>query len=227
MKAIASFTITDLYDGTDGTISSNNPPEDTSKLWLNTSETPPVLMAYDGEQWVVVNDNKDDIDNAFETITTNYESYINQTVESLTTEFKEETTTISNNLTTLESKVGTFEETVNGFGGTYVSQESYSKDKEEFVTTSVLTRYFNYDATADNNHGELIIGYNDGTANSSNEIRMGPNSGFSIYESGNRMIFMTQSQTYVKNLIAEGSFQLGTNGLRFIDEGENGWSITI
>lgn len=41
-------------DGKDAAIQSDTEPEDTSMMWLDTSQTPPLLKQWNGEAWVVV-----------------------------------------------------------------------------------------------------------------------------------------------------------------------------
>lgn len=46
MRGQAQITITVINDGLDAAISSDTPPEDTSRLWLDTSVDPPILKRY-------------------------------------------------------------------------------------------------------------------------------------------------------------------------------------
>lgn len=55
MRAQAQITITAISDGLDAAISSDTPPEDTSRLWLDTSVNSPVLKHYTGTVWEPVN----------------------------------------------------------------------------------------------------------------------------------------------------------------------------
>ncbi len=55
MRAQAQITITVISDGLDAAISSDTPPEDTSRLWLDTSVNPPILKRYNGTDWEPVN----------------------------------------------------------------------------------------------------------------------------------------------------------------------------
>lgn len=48
-------------DGKDGTIASNTEPSDKTKVWLDTSVTPPLLRHWNGTTWEVVNDVTDKI----------------------------------------------------------------------------------------------------------------------------------------------------------------------
>ncbi len=55
MRGQAQITITVINDGLDAAISSDTPPEDTSRLWLDTSVDPPILKRYNGTDWEQVN----------------------------------------------------------------------------------------------------------------------------------------------------------------------------
>lgn len=48
-------------NGSDSTVKSDTPPEDTSMMWLDTSVTPNILKYYDGAEWTRVNDHSDEI----------------------------------------------------------------------------------------------------------------------------------------------------------------------
>ena len=43
-------------DGEDAAIASDTEPKDKTKLWLDTSVNPPLLKAWNGETWIIVND---------------------------------------------------------------------------------------------------------------------------------------------------------------------------
>ena len=43
-------------DGKDGTIASDTEPEDKTKVWLDTSVTPPILKRWNGSKWEIVNE---------------------------------------------------------------------------------------------------------------------------------------------------------------------------
>lgn len=58
------YILNRIFDGTDATVKSDAPPEDTSKMWLNTSVEPNILMSWDGSKWVRVNDHTNDIEEA-------------------------------------------------------------------------------------------------------------------------------------------------------------------
>ena len=51
-------------NGSDGTVKSDTAPEDTTKLWLDTSIEPNTLKYFDGQVWAKVNDQKNEIEQA-------------------------------------------------------------------------------------------------------------------------------------------------------------------
>ena len=55
MRGQAQITITVINDGLDAAISGDTPPEDTGRLWLDTSVDPPILKRYNGTDWEPVN----------------------------------------------------------------------------------------------------------------------------------------------------------------------------
>lgn len=47
-------------DGEDGTILGNTPPDDLTKLWMDTSTSPSLLKYYNGNEWIIVNQSEID-----------------------------------------------------------------------------------------------------------------------------------------------------------------------
>lgn len=48
-------------DGKDAAVQSDTEPSDTSYMWLDTSTEPPILKRHNGTEWVVVNDNTEEL----------------------------------------------------------------------------------------------------------------------------------------------------------------------
>lgn len=76
--------------GGDGIIKSATAPEDTSKMWLDTSVEPYTLKHFDGEVWVATNDESEKIQEAIAISQTEYASSLEQTKQSIKTTIKEE-----------------------------------------------------------------------------------------------------------------------------------------
>ena len=58
---LKDITITEGKPGKDAAIISPTEPTDKTQLWCDTSVNPPLLKQWNGEQWVIVNDNAEDI----------------------------------------------------------------------------------------------------------------------------------------------------------------------
>ena len=97
VKAYALITLTDCYDGTDGTIHSSTAPSDKTKLWCDTSEEPPMIKYWNGTKWITANDYSEDINISKQTITTEYTSAINQAKEALELLVSKLTKTVGDN----------------------------------------------------------------------------------------------------------------------------------
>ena len=100
VKAYALITLTDCYDGTDGTVHSATAPSDKTKLWFDTTDN--LLKYWNGTTWEVTNDFAGDINDMKQNITTEYTSAINQLKESLTTLVEKLQTTTTDNSTLIE-----------------------------------------------------------------------------------------------------------------------------
>ena len=73
VKATASITLVRVNDGEDGknaAVVSDTGPTDKTFLWCDTSVTPPILKQWNGEEWLVVNDNAEQIQKIYQDITT-------------------------------------------------------------------------------------------------------------------------------------------------------------
>ena len=148
-------------------------------------------------------------------------------------------TTISETKTELEDKIKTvtdkqveYEQGISGFGAVYVKQTTYQDDMNNLVTTGKLTKYFRYDAEYveyEQEVGALLIGYKDESNNIFNEIKVN-SVGMGLLENGEKMVYVENNQTLLKNATIRGYLQIGeSNGLKWIEEDdpENGWSLTI
>lgn len=146
-------------------------------------------------------------------------------------------TTISDMKTELEGEIkkvtdrqAEYEQGTAGFGATFVTQTQYEDDMNNLVTTGRLTKYFRYDAEYEEygeKTGALLIGYKDDNNPTLIEAKVSP-VGFALLENNTKMLWIEKSQTYLRNATVEGALQIGMdNGLKLLDEGENGWSFTI
>lgn len=75
VKASASITLIRVNDGAkgdkgkDAAIISKTEPSDKTYLWCDTSVSPPVLKQWNGEEWIIVNDNAEQITQIYKEIT--------------------------------------------------------------------------------------------------------------------------------------------------------------
>ena len=98
--------------GSDSIVQSATAPEDTNKMWLDTSVEPNVLKHYDGTQWVVTNDQSGEIQDAVDetkaTITTEYTSALQQAKDQLSlsvTELEKITSSNTENITSIQTSL--------------------------------------------------------------------------------------------------------------------------
>ncbi|MDY3988793.1 MAG: tail fiber domain-containing protein [Massilioclostridium sp.] len=109
-KAVAQFTIYDLYDITASSTAPENPLTD--QMWLDSSVIPPVLKMWDGTKWVIVNDYSGEIETVTENIAT-----LTQESDRIKGVVEENTKTIDLHGNTLIQKVdkSTFDQTAEEF----------------------------------------------------------------------------------------------------------------
>lgn len=152
------------------------------------------------------------------------------TAEGISGEIQKTKTDIDGDIRKITDRVVSLEDGTTGFGRTYVTQEQYEDDMGNLVTTGRLTKYFRYDPDYEeyeNKTGALLIGYKDDNNPTLVEAKVSP-VGFALLENNTKMLWIEKSQTYLRNATIEGALQIGmNNGLKLLDEDQNGWSFTI
>ena len=152
------------------------------------------------------------------------------TANGINTTISETKKELEDSIKKVSDKQAEYEQGVTGFGATYVTHTQYEDDMNNLVTTGKLTKYFRYDAEYEEygeQTGALLIGYKDDSNPTLIEAKVSP-VGFALLENNTKMLWIEKSQTYLRNATIEGSLQIGLdNGLKLLDEGENGWSFTI
>ena len=79
----------------------------------------------------------------------------------------------------------------------------------------------------ENKTGALLIGYKDDNNPTLVEAKVSP-VGFALLENNTKMLSIEKSQTYLRNATIDGALQIGmNNGLKLLDEDQNGWSFII
>lgn len=153
-KAVAQFTIYDLYDITASSTAPENPLTD--QMWLDSSVIPPVLKMWDGTKWVIVNDYSGEIETVTENIAT-----LTQESDRIKGVVEENTKTIDLHGNTLTQKVdkSTFDQTSTAFtlqfetlgmeGYTRKGQTKFTKDGMEIYNGGIKIK---------NSSDQLIFG---------------------------------------------------------------------
>lgn len=136
--------------GKDAAIISKTEPSDKTYLWCDTSVNPPVLKQWNGEEWVIVNDNAEQITQIYKEITNS----ITQSSENIMMQVGEKTYTKEAVDRLLSDMNTSFEQTKNSFNfefnqfQTALNDLSNSTDTK-FENTSKYIRFVN---------GEIYIG---------------------------------------------------------------------
>lgn len=121
-------------DGSDATFYGNDPPEDTSKLWFDTSVSPPILKYYDIDEWKEVNDPKVTEEyNALVTKTNKAEEFINGADATITNKCQEVIETeVEGRVVALEDKTSNIVQTPEDWTASF----AYTKENEDGTTVS-------------------------------------------------------------------------------------------
>ena len=105
----------DGTDGKDAAVQGDEPPEDKTLLWVDTSVNPPLLKRWNGEEWVIVNDTSEEINSLREELV----SAIEQESTSIRTEVSDNYY-LKDDAETLVESIGTeFEQTKREFEFTF------------------------------------------------------------------------------------------------------------
>ena len=137
-------------NGKDAAVISSTEPSDKTYLWCDTSVSPPVLKQWNGEEWIVVNDNAEQITQIYKEITNS----ITQSSENIMMQVGEKTYSKEAVDRLLSDMNTSFEQTKNSFGfefnrfQTALNDLSNSTDTK-FENTSKYIRFVD---------GEIYIG---------------------------------------------------------------------
>ncbi|WP_407453574.1 hypothetical protein [Methanobrevibacter sp.] len=152
-------------DGTDATVKSDTPPEDTSKLWLNTSVDPNILMSWDGSKWVRVNDHTQDIEKAInnaELTVDKAKATINATVSEKEEELLKKISALQLELEQIKLEVTSINNKTEFTKGEDI-QEWESNEVPTLMNYPTFTDFFIWDYCSDELYcsDDLISGIND------------------------------------------------------------------
>ena len=120
-------------------ITSNTPPEDLTKLWMDTSIIPPLLKSHDGVEWAVIN--KSELD-AIDTRMTSAESTLNSLDGTITDICKETINTeVEGRLVGVENKTSNIVQDPDSwtasFKYTETDAEGNTKEKSNSIRLSM------------------------------------------------------------------------------------------
>lgn len=120
-------------DGSDATFYGNVPPEDTSKLWFDTSVSPPILKYYDIDEWKEVNDPKVTEEyQALVTKTNKAEEFINSADATITNKCQEVIEKeVEGRVVALEDKTSNIVQTPEDWTASF----SYTKENDDGTKT--------------------------------------------------------------------------------------------
>lgn len=156
VKASASITLIRVNDGAkgekgkDAAIISKTEPSDKTYLWCDTSSSPPLLKRWNGEEWIIVNDNAEQITQIYKEMTNS----ITQVSDNILMQVGEKTYSKEAVDRLLSDMNTSFEQTKNSFNfefnrfQTALNDLSNSTDTK-FENTSKYIRFVN---------GEIYIG---------------------------------------------------------------------
>lgn len=183
-------------DGEDAAIQSDTEPEDKTKLWLDTSVSPPLLKQWNGEEWVIVNDVQDQIQSLRQELMTS--------IEQTSTDIKMEVAEnyyLKDDADTLVQSVSTqLEQTKKDFTFSF---NEFSQDLEdlkngtnaEFQNISKYIRFID---------GKIILGI----VGNELECRIA-NDRISFFQNDVEVAYFTNNKFYVKDGEFTNSLTLG------------------
>jgi len=191
----------DGKDGKDAAIQSDTEPTDKTYMWLDTSQDPPVLKRWNGEEWEIINDTT--------AITESIAILSEQTSATIAKSNSEILQTVSEQyyLKTetdqlISSKTSEWEQTANGFRQRFTTIE---KDIDDVVNGTdsrfnELHTYIDYSTK----------GIELGSSNSNVKVLI-DNDSLDIVDNGSVVATFANNRCYTPNLIVEygGSLQLG------------------
>ena len=120
-------------NGSDATFYGNDPPEDTSKLWFDTSVSPPLLKYFSDDEWKEVNDPKVTEEyQALVTKTNKAEEFINGADATITNKCQQVIETeVEGRVVALEDKTSNIVQNPESWTASF----SYTKENDDGIKT--------------------------------------------------------------------------------------------
>ena len=195
----AKFKGNDGTDGKDAAIQSPTEPEDKDQLWLDTSLVPPVLKQWNGEEWIIVNDNSGAIEDLRQELT----SVIEQTSQGIRMEVAENYYSQSD-AEELKASISTeFEQTNKQFEFKFEEFNTALGDLSD-STNSEFQRILKYIRFVD---GNIILG------EEGNELTLKiQNNRISFLQSDAEVAYLSNRKLYVTDGEFLNSLQIGNFG---------------
>lgn len=118
-------------DGDDGTVYSIEPPSDTTKLWMDTSTSPPLLKYHNGSEWIIVNQSEIDAIEKRMTSAEQVISNIDGTIQNTCKEIIE--TDVEERLVSVEEKTSNVTQTTESWTASfkYIERDESGNEKEQ------------------------------------------------------------------------------------------------
>lgn len=197
VKAYALITLTDCYDGTDGTVRSATAPSDKTKLWFDTTDN--LLKYWNGTTWEVTNDFAGDINDMKQNITTEYTSAINQLKESLTTLVEKLQTTTTDNSTLIEQLSSQIVQNSSSISLVTNSIKSITDNISGLATKEEISQWARFQ------NGVLELG----ASNSPFAVKLS-NTELGFYQNGSRIAYLSNQQLNIEYAIVMTKLNIGT-----------------
>ena len=212
-------------NGSDGIVKSDTAPEDTTKLWLDTSIEPNILKYFDGISWVRLNDHSQDIQDTADrlnqniedskvTITNEYSSSIQAvkdeiglrvgSVEKIVSSTGEKITGLETQLSVTDSIVQI----------TKTTTETLQSVIDGKISQEELQEYVRFDGA------RVEIGKSDSLFKT-----VITNEELAFYQGQVKVAWISNNELHVTNAIITTGIRVGK--FKFVDEGNLGFSLII
>lgn len=197
VKAYALITLTDCYDGTDGTVHSATAPSDKTKSWFDTTDN--LLKYWNGTTWEVTNDFAGNINDMKQNITTEYTSAINQLKESLTTLVEKLQTSTTDNSTLIEQLSSQIVQNASSISLITNSISSINDNLTGMATKEEISQWARFQ------DGVLELG----ASNSPFAVKLS-NTELGFYQNGSRIAYLSNQQLNIEYAIVMTKLNIGT-----------------
>lgn len=204
--------------GKEEIVKSSSEPDDTTKMWLDTSVDPNILKYYNGNDWVMANDQsqqiQSSIDEAKLSITTEYSSAIKTVKDEIYLRVGSVETIVSEDgkkITDLETKLSVTDQLVQITKSTTETLQSAINGK---VSQEELEEYVRFDGA------KVEIGKSDSLFKT-----VITNEELAFYQGDYKVAWISNNELHVTNAIITTA--IGVGKFIFKDEGDSGFSLMM